>query len=86
MSCHVASSFRSRSRRERLALHFSKNCLDWCFAGLVADSGSPGQGRHYASLVIDGDARAVPPFGHRQDYPVGVILGGVLDHATCPST
>ncbi|MCK4298259.1 MAG: exo-alpha-sialidase, partial [Planctomycetes bacterium] len=43
------------NERHRLALHFSRNCMDWCFAGLVADSGSPKQGRHYASMVIDGD-------------------------------
>jgi hypothetical protein len=43
------------NERHRLALHFSKNCIDWCFAGLVADSGNAGQGRHYASMVFDGD-------------------------------
>ena len=71
------------NERHRLALHFSKNCVDWCFAGLVALGGDPstmlrvapsgsasltapslsrglsrgdaGQGRHYASMVVDGD-------------------------------
>ena len=43
------------NERHRLALHFSTNCVDWCFAGLVADSGDYGQGRHYASMVIDGE-------------------------------
>lgn len=43
------------NERHRLALHFSKNCVDWCFAGLVADSGNPGQGRHYASMAIYGE-------------------------------
>ena len=43
------------NERHRLQLHFSRNCVDWCFAGLVADSGSAGQGRHYASMAIDGD-------------------------------
>jgi len=43
------------NERHRLALHFSKNCVDWCFAGMVANSGAQGQGRHYASMVIDGD-------------------------------
>lgn len=43
------------NERHRLVLHFSKNCIDWCFAGRVADSGAYGQGRHYASMVIDGD-------------------------------
>lgn len=43
------------NERHRLALHFSRNCVDWCFAGLVAVSGGPGQGRHYASMVVAGD-------------------------------
>ena len=29
--------------------------MDWCFAGRVADTGEYGQGRHYASMVINGD-------------------------------
>lgn len=43
------------NERHRLQLHFSKNCIDWCFAGLVTQGASYGQSRHYASLVIDGD-------------------------------
>lgn len=43
------------NERHRLVLHFSRNCVDWCFAGRVPDSGEYGQGRHYASMVIDGD-------------------------------
>lgn len=43
------------NERHRLTLHFSKNCVDWCFAGLVCDSGVSGQDRHYASMAIDGD-------------------------------
>lgn len=43
------------NERHRLVLHFSKNCVDWNFAARVADSGNAGQGRHYASMVIDGD-------------------------------
>jgi len=43
------------NERHRLQLHFSKNCIDWCFACLVAVGGSTKQGRHYASMVIDGD-------------------------------
>ncbi len=43
------------NERRRLQLHFSKNMIDWCFAGLVA-AGPVEQGsRHYASMVIDGD-------------------------------
>jgi len=43
------------NERHRLQLHFSKNCIDWCFAGIVAIGPSPKQSRHYASMVIDGD-------------------------------
>ncbi len=43
------------NERHRLVLHFSKNCVDWCFACRVADTGNAGQGRHYASMVFDGD-------------------------------
>jgi hypothetical protein len=43
------------NERHRLQLNFSRNCVDWCFAGLVADSGHPDQARSYASMVIDGE-------------------------------
>jgi hypothetical protein len=43
------------NERHRLQLHFSTNCIDWCFAGLVAVGRSAKQGRHYASMVIDGE-------------------------------
>ena len=43
------------NERHRLQLHFSRNCIDWCFAGLVTKTDSPRQARHYASMVIDGD-------------------------------
>jgi hypothetical protein len=43
------------NERHRLQLHFSHNCIDWCFAGMVASGPSPKQARHYASMVIDGD-------------------------------
>ncbi len=39
----------------RLVLHFSKNMIDWCFAGLAAAGPSPKQARHYASMDMDGD-------------------------------
>jgi hypothetical protein len=42
------------NERHRLVLHFSKNCIDWCFAGLVATGDTPQQARHYASMIIDG--------------------------------
>jgi hypothetical protein len=35
------------NERHRLALHFSKNCVDWCFAGLIAKVDDDGQSRHY---------------------------------------
>lgn len=41
--------------RQRLQLHYSKNCVDWCFAGLVASGATQRQARHYASMTIDGD-------------------------------
>ena len=41
--------------RDRLVLHFSKNLVDWCFAGLVDQSGHDKQSRHYASMDIDGN-------------------------------
>jgi hypothetical protein len=43
------------NERHRLVLYFSRNCMDWIFACRIADSGTYGQGRHYASMVFDGD-------------------------------
>ena len=43
------------NQRRRLQLHFSTNCIDWCFAALVATGPAEGASRHYASMVIDGD-------------------------------
>ncbi len=43
------------NERHRLVLHFSKNLVDWCFAGVVAIGDTPGQARHYAAMDIDGD-------------------------------
>ncbi|MBC2592644.1 exo-alpha-sialidase [Ruficoccus amylovorans] len=43
------------NERNRLALHFSKNMVDWCFAGLVATTDSDKEARHYASIDFDGD-------------------------------
>ena len=42
------------NERHRLQLHFSRNMVDWCFAGLVAVGETPKQARHYASMAIDG--------------------------------
>lgn len=41
--------------RDRLTLHFSRNMVDWVFAGLVDKGGSSKESRHYASMDIDGD-------------------------------
>jgi hypothetical protein len=41
--------------RQRMVLHFSKNMVDWCFAGLVAVGPGYKESRHYASMDIDGD-------------------------------
>lgn len=43
------------NERQRMQLHFSRNLFDWCFAGIVADGGSAGQARSYASMIIDGE-------------------------------
>lgn len=43
------------NERQRLVLHFSKNCIDWCFAGIVTKGATQGQARNYASMAIDGD-------------------------------
>jgi hypothetical protein len=43
------------NERHILALHYSRNCIDWCMAGVVARGDSPRQARHYASMCIDGD-------------------------------
>ena len=45
----------ANNQRRRLTLHFSKNMVDWCFAGLVAVGPVEKASRHYASMVIDGD-------------------------------
>ncbi len=41
--------------RHRLVLHFSRNCVDWCFAGVVAKVDDVGQSHHGGNMVIDGD-------------------------------
>jgi len=43
------------NERQRLQLHFSRNCIDWCFAGIVAMGPSQKQSRHYAGMAIAGD-------------------------------
>jgi len=41
------------NERHVLALHFSKNMIDWRMAGVVARGNSPKEARHYASMMID---------------------------------
>ncbi len=43
------------NERNRLGLYFSRNCVDWCFAGLVARGNSEKESRHYPSMAIHGD-------------------------------
>ncbi|MFO7611302.1 MAG: sialidase family protein [Clostridia bacterium] len=43
------------NERRRLVLHFSKNCFDWCFAGIVAEGRDEKMSRNYAAMEIDGD-------------------------------
>jgi len=43
------------NERRRLQLHFSKNMVDWCFAGLVSIGPVNVASRHYASMAIDGN-------------------------------
>lgn len=43
------------NERRRLALHFSKNCMDWCFAGLVAAVEDMGQSHYGGNMAIVGD-------------------------------
>ena len=45
----------SFNERHILALHYSRNCIDWCLAGIVARGENPQQARHYASMCVDGD-------------------------------
>jgi hypothetical protein len=43
------------NQRRRLQLHFSRNMIDWCFAGLVAVGPLEYASRSYASMAVDGD-------------------------------
>lgn len=36
-------------------LHFSKNMIDWCFAGLVATGEGQKEARRYAAMDFDGN-------------------------------
>jgi len=43
------------NERRRLQLHFSRNMIDWCFAGIVAIGPEEKASRHYAGMAIDRD-------------------------------
>lgn len=43
------------NERRRLQLHFSTNCIDWCFAGLVDMGDTEKESRHYGSMCIRGN-------------------------------
>ncbi len=43
------------NQRRRLVLHFSKNMVDWCFAGVVSIGESDRSSRHYCQMVIKDD-------------------------------
>ncbi len=43
------------NERRRMALYFSRNCVDWCFAGLITAAGDMGHSHYHGSTVIDGD-------------------------------
>lgn len=43
------------NERRRLVLHFSRNCFDWCFAGVVAIGEKENMSRHYAAMVAKDD-------------------------------
>ncbi|TIR48700.1 MAG: exo-alpha-sialidase [Mesorhizobium sp.] len=47
------------NERHRLQLHFSKNCIDWCFAGIIALGANEKHARNYPSMTIDGEDLAV---------------------------
>jgi len=43
------------NERRRIALYFSKNCMDWCFAGIVAANDEVHGSHYHGGAVIDGD-------------------------------
>ena len=43
------------NERRRMVLHFSKNMIDWCFAGVVAIGPVEHASRHYPSMAVDGE-------------------------------
>jgi hypothetical protein len=43
------------NERGQLALYFSRNCVDWCFASLLAANDETVRSSYHGSFVIDGD-------------------------------
>lgn len=43
------------NERHRMVLYFSKNMVDWVFAGLITPPGGYRESRHYAGMDIDGE-------------------------------
>lgn len=43
------------NERQRLVLYFSRNCFDWCFAGLVDQGRTQNEARSYASMTVQGE-------------------------------
>ncbi|MBN2853713.1 MAG: exo-alpha-sialidase [Clostridia bacterium] len=43
------------NERNKLVLHFSSNCIDWCFAGMVTKGETEIMSRHYASMTVNKD-------------------------------
>ena len=44
------------NERNKLVLHFSTNCFDWCYAGMVTKGEDELMSRHYASMIIKDEA------------------------------
>ena len=43
------------NERHRLVLHFSRKCIDWCFAGVIDMTVDPRQSRNYPAMAFDGE-------------------------------
>lgn len=41
------------NERHRLVLHYSRNCVDWIFAGVIAIGATPEQSRNYPAFAFD---------------------------------
>jgi hypothetical protein len=41
------------NQRNAIALHFSRNCVDWCFAGIISRGESERHARNYPAFAFD---------------------------------